>query len=969
MKPIARCTSLAALVCLAPAWSMAASVCETPVAISPQIERLGKAFREIEAQTAFRFSYVEDEVDLAAGIEIPEGATTLAEVLESLAEYGQLQFRRIGNQLAVRPGAPEVIDPDCFRPAPAPAASPDFNFQLPAPEIVELEAFSINSFAFANGASIQHKRQGQGIQETLSADEAGRLPDFNVADALRRVPGVMSILDEEESRYISIRAARPDYINATIDGIPIAAQDFSRRRINLEAIPTNAVLRLEVAKTVQPDRVDSSIAGTVNLVTRSPFDADLPTVSLVGYGGYFDSRAVPGEDGHSWRGELTVAEQFGPRDMFGLLYGYTYYEKNRDQEKTNQNSYRWYNDSGFRVEGPHQGNGIPVTHHFDWFVYDNTVTRQGHLLKLEARPSSWLNATLQSYYYSQEDEEQRHVHHLYNRGTVSEQTATTGRISTGEGAVQFTEYPPFRMNFGVSLQVKATLPFELDLHAAIAYSAAEENLYDYDSARFTTPSTDSLAYRYDMSHMIATYELEQPEYFNDPANYRLDYFDSIDQDSDEDIYTGQLKLSRRMGPDDLGLGFFLGLNHEATHRDYAYDREIYHTTNSNPVTVADAYWPVYYVPPHRQERFILVDFAAFRELMATQPERFVEQAGTSILESLVSDFVYDEELLTGVGLLRYGGKGWSILVGGHFETVESEVLNMKRANGRYTPTVMRNRYERFLPSASLRLQPTDSLVLRLAASQAVAHPQIEHLVIQQREEISSRQVTVTRGNPDLKPTEALNLDAAAEYYFDGGNALFSIGLFQKEIDGEVYIATHTFERDGIPYSITQPENGESSLLRGVELSLVQNRLHWLPGPLQDFGLSLNATLLKGETAVHMHDGSLRELDHALEQPDYFWNASVFYARGRFEAQVGYTYTGKYRAFVDRDYYWRDYSWDAFDQLDVQVAYRLTSRLELRAEVRNLTNSAKLRLRGPEQELLHEIVESGRSFWVGLSYYH
>ncbi|KAF0095506.1 MAG: tonR1 [Puniceicoccaceae bacterium 5H] len=968
MKSIAGLLSLIAVAHVPFAGALYASVCDTPVYVPPEYERLGKALREIEAQTHYHFSYVEEEIDLDAPIELPAHAATVADVLEALAEFGQLQFKRIGNQIAIRPGAPEVIDPECYHPDQAAAPEPP-KLRLRAPSVIELAPFPVNSFAYANAVSMQRKHQALGLMETISADEIGQLPDLNVADALKRVPGVMSILDEDESRYVSIRAVQPDYLNATIDGIPIAAQDYSRRRVNLEAIPTNAVLRLEVTKSVQPDQTDASISGNVNLVTRSPFDTDLPQLSILGMGGYFDSQAVPGNTGLSWRTEMTVTERFGPRDMFGLLYGFTYYQKVRDEEKTNQNSYRWYNDGGFRVENPDQGNGYPVTHHYDWFVYNNTVTRRGHLLKLESRPHPNFEAKLTGYYFSQFDDEDRFVHHLYNRGTVSEQTPTTGRIAEGEAVVQFTDYPIFRANYGTSLHARYTTPFDLEIRTAVGYSAAEENFTDNDTARFSTPSTTQLAYRYDMSHQIARYELEHPDYFLEPANYQLDTFESLQRDSDEDIYTGQLKLSYHMEPQHRGWGFYLGVTREKTHRDYAYDRDLYYTTSSNPVTVADAYDPTYYVPPNRDEPFIFLDFAAFQQLFAAEPERFQYIAGTSAIDSLLNDFVYEEDLDTGIAMARYGLGRASFLLSAQYEGNTTEVFNFKRSNSRFEQVVTRNDYSRVLPAASLRYEISPHFIMRAAVSQAVGHPQIEDLVVQQIEQTSSSSVTISRGNPELEPSEAVNADLAFEYYFDRPNAMVSVGFFQKQIDGEIYITTRSFTENGIDYTITEPVNGESTHLYGLELSYVQNRLTFLPGPLAHLGVSANATFLHGQMTVNMNDGSERILDHALEQPDYFWNGSLFYGLGRWEAQLGYTYTGKYRAYVDRDQYWHDYSWDAFDQLDLQLRYEISSHLELRAEVRNVTNSKKVRLRGPNQELLHEIVAFGRSFWIGANYYY
>ncbi|MEM8987960.1 MAG: TonB-dependent receptor plug domain-containing protein, partial [Pseudomonadota bacterium] len=75
------------------------------------------------------------------------------------------------------------------------------------------------------------------IADFLNQDELGRQPDLNVADSLRRLPGVVTIFDEDEGRFVGLRGLDQRYTFISINGGQIASTDRSDRDINIESIP------------------------------------------------------------------------------------------------------------------------------------------------------------------------------------------------------------------------------------------------------------------------------------------------------------------------------------------------------------------------------------------------------------------------------------------------------------------------------------------------------------------------------------------------------------------------------------------------------------------------------------------------------------------------------------------------------------------------------------------------------------
>lgn len=68
------------------------------------------------------------------------------------------------------------------------------------------------------------------IQETLNATNVGKLPDQNVAEAVRRLPGVSVANDHGEGRYVIIRGANPNLANVTVNGQTAPAPEPGRHR-------------------------------------------------------------------------------------------------------------------------------------------------------------------------------------------------------------------------------------------------------------------------------------------------------------------------------------------------------------------------------------------------------------------------------------------------------------------------------------------------------------------------------------------------------------------------------------------------------------------------------------------------------------------------------------------------------------------------------------------------------------------
>src|SRR5690606_28017724 len=120
--------------------------------------------------------------------------------------------------------------------------------------------------------SLNQQKNADGTVNVLSADAIGRYPDPNVAESLQRVQGVAIQRDKGEGRYVNVRGAPSSYTAVSVDGVAIPAVRPTSRAVDLDTLPSDIVSSVEVSKTLIPSQDADSIAGAVEIKTRSPFD-------------------------------------------------------------------------------------------------------------------------------------------------------------------------------------------------------------------------------------------------------------------------------------------------------------------------------------------------------------------------------------------------------------------------------------------------------------------------------------------------------------------------------------------------------------------------------------------------------------------------------------------------------------------------------------------------------------------------
>ncbi|WP_269532888.1 TonB-dependent receptor [Chitinimonas sp. BJYL2] len=302
------------------------------------------------------------------------------------------------------------------------------------------------------------------------------------------------------------------------------------------------------------------------------------------------------------------------------------------------------------------------------------------------------------------------------------------------------------------------------------------------------------------------------------------------------------------------------------------------------------------------------------------------------------------------------------------------------ATGGGTAVTVENEYTDTLPSFNLSADLSDKLVLRLAAAKVMARPQLGNL--NPGGTISTTgTLSVTAGNPLLKPFRAKTLDTSLEWYFDR-NAFLGVGLFHKNINTYIQTLRNTmsFKETGLPLSllpsnftgdeqfqVQAPINTEGGKLNGFEINY-QQPFTFLPGKLKNMGTLLNYTQVKSKIAYQITPTSTTTItDDLLNLSPKSWNATLYYDDGKLSARVSGAYRMGFLTRVPGQNNNDVEGKNSSVNVDASVSYKINDQLEVTLEGVNLTNEANDQFISRARDSVVVYHVTGREFLAGLRY--
>lgn len=132
------------------------------------------------------------------------------------------------------------------------------------------------------------KRLSEVVQDSISAEDIGALPDRSVSEALQRIPGVTLQRTDDardparlsaEGGGVFVRGL--SWVRSEFNGRDIFSAN-SGRGLNFEDVSADLLSGVDVIKNPQADMIEGGIGGTVNLKTRKPLDEKKRIIALSG---------------------------------------------------------------------------------------------------------------------------------------------------------------------------------------------------------------------------------------------------------------------------------------------------------------------------------------------------------------------------------------------------------------------------------------------------------------------------------------------------------------------------------------------------------------------------------------------------------------------------------------------------------------------------------------------------------------
>ena len=245
---------------------------------------------------------------------------------------------------------------------------------------------------------------------------------------------------------------------------------------------------------------------------------------------------------------------------------------------------------------------------------------------------------------------------------------------------------------------------------------------------------------------------------------------------------------------------------------------------------------------------------------------------------------------------------------------------------RFITNVSKDDY--LLPSFNLRMELNDDLILRFAASKALAYPNTGDLksfvsigsqnIQTVREgdgedsEIVSADITAWTGNsanPNLQPMQSNQYDLALEWYFDESSSLTGT-LFYKSLK-DFWVTggvDEQFTNNGVTNTVTvqKPINTDTGKMKGLEVAY-QQFFSMLPEPFNSLGVQANYTYIEASGVPNSNlfttdpDGQPKDGPTQLAfeelplagQSKHTANMVVMYENDKISARLAYNWRSEY----------------------------------------------------------------------------
>ncbi|MBU1311415.1 MAG: TonB-dependent receptor [Gammaproteobacteria bacterium] len=268
----------------------------------------------------------------------------------------------------------------------------------------EVEYIQVSGIRSSIKESLFQKQNATSVVDLVVADDIGKFPDENLAEALQRIPGITITRNGGEGQNILVRGLGGGYNVTTLNGRKLASE-FAGRDFNFDTIASELVNVLKVYKSPQAQLPEGGIGAVIDIATRKPLQLDGRTIAA-SVKGIYESRT---EDVHP-HASLIIGDKTAD-SSFGALLSAVYSRKTLRADTYSASGF-FDEDEGWGVDSA----GVPVDHNNNGVIDDNETyaskipsymyfanaqdirERLGATLALQWRPTDQLDLNFDALY-------------------------------------------------------------------------------------------------------------------------------------------------------------------------------------------------------------------------------------------------------------------------------------------------------------------------------------------------------------------------------------------------------------------------------------------------------------------------------------------------------------------------------------------------------------------------------------------
>lgn len=782
------------------------------------------------------------------------------------------------------------------------------------------------------------KRNADQIVDSIVADDIGKLPDANVAEALQRITGVQISRNRGEGDRVQVRGLQQT--QTLLNGRVIFTAG-KERGLSFQDVPAELLAGVDVYKAPSAELVEGGIGGVIDMRTRRPFDFAGSKVAGTIKGTHADLVGRSNVEGSvllSNRWKLDAGE-------FGALISLS----------TQKRNYRFDTQD---IGGPAalaDGSGIQAPTG-QWLAYQfGERDRSALSSSLQWRPSAAAEYTLDLNLTRLKNLSDIHGHYaspfwanfdasvnqgrLWPNGPVT--TDAEGRFVKGRfwGASMSTSSAVADDDTRTSqlaLAGKWKLSDATRMKAELNHTASQ---YDrlYNEVRLGTWA-DPVTYVFDLSTALPSAYSPEAQLGN-PAQYWADrsvYFRIKNKGSDTAVRA------------DLDHSVADGLLSRMRAGVRLSDRR----AESAEVNALDSFWPltladVPYVGliPNDDLLRKAGDGQVPRQWLGVtnaawlrNPNAVFAQFGRTVPGfDPAQTFEYQERSAAAYGVVdldtMLAGRPLTGNVGLRLVKTSIDRSYIDTAGSRQGVS---GSDTDVLPSVNLRWEIQRDLITRMALSRVITRPNFDQLTPSLSLNVNDR--TGFRGNPNLGKLSANQLDATLEHYLSPSDHLYG-ALFYKQVKGFIQTASTSLDVGGTTYTLSTPSNGDNGRIRGLEVGY-QAFFKSLPG----VGLQANATFISSSAPSPLTGGTapLEGLSKRSANIVALYDNPV-----GFSARLAYNWRSDFNAGARLSYPGNDGTIEytpltakAYGVMDAYLSYTFKPGFRLALEANNLTRTVR-----------------------------